>query len=642
MGKPYASELDAFASTYEWVRQQDVVSLGHFLTRWSSDHVAVVGSGGSYSAALVVGLFRELAHHAPTSVVTPLEFDGLLRRASPRALLLSAEGKNRDILAAARAAQQADIASAALTLTEGNPLLALASESAALRPFSYRMDWIKDGYLATNSLIAMVLLVYRSLFGDADFVNSIGPLFRESRLTARRALFAGWPGLEGARRRGLLVLYGVRAKSFAVDLESKLAESALTSVQVVDLRQFAHGRHLQLAGERPPWVLVVFAAEERELARATIAHLPKTQDIWELELEGGHEQDVAVSGLLDAMFLTEAIAVQARVDPGQPEVPLFGRAIHEIDAVALLHPGGVEVGRLQLAAARKASAGDHKARVPSEKALSAASAYVERLTRARIKAIVCDFDGTLCRAENRFGRMAPQHVEQVSALIRQGMRFAIATGRGGSLHTDLRAAFAPELYASITVGYYSGSIVASLDEDFQQPDPSPEFQALLSWLEGSVYGHLCKPLSDLARGGQFCLRLGSAAQCTRLQAAIGQWLARTGRTNWRAFCSGHSVDVLDATTSKQRVVDHVAAQANLDPLTEIIRLGDSGQEGGNDYELLRNGLSLSCERVSVDLESCWNFGAAGNNQTEVTMTYLRGLLASGDAFRLSPAALLSE
>ncbi len=642
MGKPYATELDAFASTYEWVRQQDVVSLGHFLTRWSSDHVAVVGSGGSYSAALVVGLFRELAHHAPTSVVTPLEFDGLLRRMSPRALLLSAEGKNRDILAAARAAQAADIASAALTLTEENPLLTLASESAALRPFSYRMDWVKDGYLATNSLLAMVLLVYRALFGDHDYTGNIGPLFQKGRLAARRAMFARWQGLKEARQRGLLVLYGARAKSFAVDLESKLAESALTSVQVVDLRQFAHGRHLQLASERPPWVLVVSAVEEQELAVATMAHLPEPQHIWDLELEGGHEQDAAVSGLLDAMFLTEAIAVGAGVDPGQPEVPLFGRAIHEIDASALLHPGRAEVGRLHLAATRKASAGDHMPRVPSDKVLGAASAYVERLAHARIKAIVCDFDGTLCRAENRFGRMAPQHVEQISALIHQGLRFAIATGRGGSLHTDLRAAFAPELYPSITVGYYSGSVVASLDEDFHQPDPSPEFHALWSWLKSSVYGHLCKPLSDLARGGQLSLRLENAAQCNRLQSAVSQWLAQTGRTSWRVFCSGHSVDVLDSTTSKQRVVDHVAAQANLDPLTEIIRLGDSGQEGGNDYELLRSGLSLSCERVSVDLESCWNFGAAGNNQTEVTMAYLRGLLASGDAFRLSPAALLYE
>lgn len=85
LGKPYAIELDAFSSTFEWVDRQDVGQLEHFLNRWSGDHVAVVGSGGSYSAAFVVSLFCELVHHSPTTPVTPLEFDAMLRRLGVRA-----------------------------------------------------------------------------------------------------------------------------------------------------------------------------------------------------------------------------------------------------------------------------------------------------------------------------------------------------------------------------------------------------------------------------------------------------------------------------------------------------------------------------------------------------------------------------
>jgi hypothetical protein len=80
LGKPYSEELDAFADTYQWVAKQDVARLGHFLNRWSGDYAVVVGSGGSYSAAFAVALFRELAHHSPTTAVTPLEFAALLRR----------------------------------------------------------------------------------------------------------------------------------------------------------------------------------------------------------------------------------------------------------------------------------------------------------------------------------------------------------------------------------------------------------------------------------------------------------------------------------------------------------------------------------------------------------------------------------
>jgi len=93
LGKPYSDELEGLAHTFEWAGQQPVDQLRRFLSRWSGEHVAVVGSGGSYSAALIVALFRELVHHSPTSAVTPLEFDAMLRRLSPRTLLLSAEGK---------------------------------------------------------------------------------------------------------------------------------------------------------------------------------------------------------------------------------------------------------------------------------------------------------------------------------------------------------------------------------------------------------------------------------------------------------------------------------------------------------------------------------------------------------------------
>ncbi|OGA96602.1 MAG: hypothetical protein A3E79_00420 [Burkholderiales bacterium RIFCSPHIGHO2_12_FULL_61_11] len=238
--------------------------------------------------------------------------------------------------------------------------------------------------------------------------------------------------------------------------------------------------------------------------------------------------------------------------------------------------------------------------------------------------------------------MDPGHVEQVSSLIRQGLKFAIATGRGGSLHDTLRSSFDPALYGSITVGYYSGSVIAGLDEDFRQPAANPDFGSLWNWLRTSTYGHLCKPLDDLARGGQFSMRLKNSQQCLRLQAAIRNWLEDTGRTDWRVFCSGHSIDVLDGATSKRVVVDHMAKVLGIDSMSEVLRLGDAGHENGNDFELLRDGLSLSCERVSFALDSCWNFGAAGNNQAELTMAYLRGLVPSDGGFRLSPSALCAQ
>ena len=376
LGKPYSDELDIFASTYQWAGSQDVDNLRHFLNRWSGEYVAVVGSGGSFSAALVVALFRELVHHSPSVAVTPLEFDALSRRLAPRALLLSAEGKNRDILAAAQSAQSADLACAALTLTSSNPLIDFARTHATLRPFAFQMDWIKDGYLATNSLLAFVLLVYRTLFGESDFIGSLSSLFAPERLKNRRAYFQSWNGLVQMRKKGVLVLFSAQAKPFAIDLESKLAEASLTRVQFADLRQCAHGRHLQLAStEAAPSVLVVSSSEEGQLAHTTAALLPSYVQHWVIDLDGHREQDVAVAGLLDAMFLTEAIANNAGVDPGQPFVPSFGRAIHAVDSAAILHRSRKEQPRLELASRRKLAPNTPPSLPINDDVLTAAAAF---------------------------------------------------------------------------------------------------------------------------------------------------------------------------------------------------------------------------------------------------------------------------
>lgn len=317
MGKPFVEELQRFPSTYLWAAGQDVSELQHFLNRWKGEHVAVVGSGGSFSAAVVIGLLREIGHHSVTTPVTPLEFPGLSRRLSPRTLLISAEGKNKDILHAAEIAASNDLTTAALTLTLETPLSSAAGLTKTLRVFPYQAEWVKDGYLATNSLLATAVLMYRAIFGDSKLESDISVLFEPGRLAHRRSdILRSFDGAE-LRRRGVLLLYSAQAKSFAVDLESKLAESALAAVQICDLRQFAHGRHLQLhLRESAPVVLIASSVVERTLAEATRGLLPNHISSQLLEVPGVNEEVVAISGLIDAMYVTEAIALGAEHDPG--------------------------------------------------------------------------------------------------------------------------------------------------------------------------------------------------------------------------------------------------------------------------------------------------------------------------------------
>ncbi len=59
------------------------------------------------------------------------------------------------------------------------------------------------------------------------------------------------------------------------------------------------------------------------------------------------------------------------------------------------------------------------------------------------------------------------------------------------------------------------------------------------------------------------------------------------------------------------------------PNTEILRIGDAGQIGGNDFELLRDSCSLSADRVSDSLSCCWNFAPSGVRQVDATFFYLK-------------------
>ncbi len=609
-------------------------NLRHFFRRWNADHVLIVGSGGSYSAAVTIAQLREHACHSATAAASPLECMAALSRVRSHVFLLSAEGRNKDILSAAECAASQDLSSGALTLTSNNPLIDFARQSGALRVFPLQMSWGKDGYLATNTLLAMVLVFFRVFFGDTAF-RTLTPLLNQARLQRRREYLKSHRDAWKLRHGGLLVVYSMDAHSFAVDLESKLAEAAIDFVQIADLRQFAHGRHLQLSSTQAPMVVVASSKREQSLAQATSQFFPAHVNVVNMLIDGETPEQVAVAGILDAMFLTEAIAGARNYDPGQPAVPDFGRQVYGLDVRAFISGGIAAPDSIDVAVRRKMHLPAGALIDPAIR--QSALTYYERLTSAKLKAVVCDYDGTLCRAENRYDTPSIEVVDEMSRLVRQGMVFAVATGRGDSLQKDLQAAIETSLHPFIWVGYYSGAYFVSLAESFARPDPNPEFQRLLDWLAQSAHGPVCnKPLDTVARGGQLSFRVPSARQSASLRAAIRAWLDAHGCRSWRVFSSGHSVDVLDEHTSKRNVVDTLSRRLNIDPLTQVLRLGDCGQEEGNDFELLSEGLSLSCHGASADLSACWNFGLSGCDQTETTLRYLRRLQPVNGGFQFDP------
>ncbi|CAN0467586.1 unnamed protein product, partial [Phaeothamnion confervicola] len=225
-------------------------------------------------------------------------------------LLVSAEGKNRDILHATRKALPAAAACDVLTFSHTSPLAVLVGDEPSARVFFFDPPWGRDGYLATNSLLASVVLGLRLHGVDIDglLLGAFLPLYRT---TDKLNELAG----EVARTGRLLALHGAHGLVAAVDAESKLAEAAFAFTQVSDFRQFAHGRHIQLARPDVPVPIIAFVGPDDEaLWHATHAEIPLQVPIFTCALPKDAPA-AAIVGLLVVVALVEKVAAIRGQDP---------------------------------------------------------------------------------------------------------------------------------------------------------------------------------------------------------------------------------------------------------------------------------------------------------------------------------------
>lgn len=627
MGKAYTEEMQQLPATVQWAAAQSVDLLRRAVQLYCDRGLLAVGSGGSFTAAALAAELHLRVFGRPSQAITPLEVFQLPAAASAHAtgMILSAEGKNHDILAAAKQLLLRGCPAIGLTLRSDSPLAQFSDATGAASLACFDMPWGKDGYLATNSLMATLILLWRAYADEGQVVAQL-PKLLEWHGALRKRLAAQAGGLPRGGR--VLILHGVAGRIGALDLESKLAEGALAFGQVCNFRQFAHGRHLQLHSPREPLAIVSFSTADDPLARATHRLLPPLP---------GARLDVAlpalgypgseIAAVLAAFAITEAWAGDES-DPGRPDVPQFGRDLHGLDVASLVReplPRFPAIARKQVDSSACAVVGQ-------------AQAYLARLQSARLGALVCDFDGTFCDTAKRFDGLDGNLVPEITRLARAGVHVAFATGRGAKLANELRSKLPRDVWPRITLGCYSGSYFIELDrEQLDAPSPDPRLVQLAHWLRKShaLPGHIT-PQVD---AGQLGLRGLPGAERWHLIAGINEWVATEAHQGWRTFSSGHSVDVITENVGKLRVVEHVCERLQLDPHAQVLRLGDAGDFGGNDYELLSEGLALSVDAVPPGASQCWNLLPRTLRGVRGTEFYLQSLEAEAGVARLSVAFL---
>lgn len=623
MARPYRSEMAELSVTLDWVRSADISDLVTCLERGKSRPVFAVGSGGSLSAAYHLARLHRTLALAPSSAMTPYQFRTEPIQHESHCWVFSAGGSNVDVVAAVSAARRAEMAGVnVVTVRSRSALSRVASSDPAVRFHHLGIPSKKDGFLATNSLLAFCAVTtraYLQLEGRDQEWYAISRLLEENLFETNRDCWRE-AALSLAGREHMVVLHDASTSLGAFDLESKLIEAGIAGVQLADYRHFAHGRHHWLAKNGSNSGVLAFVSDaDRSLARRTIRLLPADVPTAVIDIPGECEA-AQLTSVLAAFHVTEALGFARGIDPGQPGVPDFGRKLFRLPL------GKPQVrSRSQVSIARKErqrpTPKSPDLRQSSEVVLAAAyRAFEENLANASLGGIVFDYDGTIVDTPDRFQSPRGDVTAELVRILRGGLPLGIATGRGRSAGSDLRQVIPKDLWSLVTVGYYNGAEIRELGD--AQPlagvePPAGPLALLHDQLRGDGGG-----LTLTLRRHQLTIQAEGGLSEEGLWEIVQTVVAEQGLTSLHVVRSSHSIDVVDSDASKLNVVAAVASHAKTN---DVLRIGDRGCWPGNDHEMLASPLGLSVEQVSPDLTSCWNIAPEALRGSRATLYYLRSV-----------------
>ena len=632
MARSYAGEMARLAETFAWTEKVDLRPLQQAVRVAGLSPLRVIGSGGSLTGAhALAGLHQRYTGHL-AAVATPLEAVDEPLDATVATWLLSAGGRNADIMAAAktlilREPRQIGI----LCGRETSPLAELCRQHPFVDLLLYSPPGGKDGFLATNSLFGFTALLtraYAAEFGSdgdwRDVVDHLKPLLPDAAAALKvweAAAAPLWP------RSTTLVLHGSSTRIGAIDLESKFTEAALGHLQLADYRNFAHGRHHWLAKRSETSAVLAFiAGEDRALAERTLDLIPADVPQARLMFDGG-SNTVALASLLAALRIAGWAGRARGIDPGRPGVPEFGRKLYNLRVLRPRRIAGSPCLTPHEVAAIARKAGCAPGSLTAGDALgcwrNALAVFLTRLRTARFAGIVLDYDGTVVDTRRRSEPPAPEMASELARLAGAGIHIGIATGRGVSVRHDLRKRLPRVFWRRVLVGYYNGAEVASLDDD-GVPDGTNEVR---DDLRPSVRALRCQPaLSEFAcqeeRPFQITLRATRARSESWLWELTHQVILAIGPRGVEVTRSSHSVDIVAPSVSKLNVVRRLHESVGDEP---ILTIGDRGRWPGNDHELLSEPFALGVDEVSTDPVTCWHLGEPGQRGPIVTLGYLSAL-----------------
>lgn len=617
MGKDFERELQNLDLIYRGAFAGNIEVLTDFLQKYIHMPFLGVGSGGSLSVAHIFEYLCARSGGIAKSL-TPIELTLFSKQMREMAVLLfTAGGRNKDSIHAYQYLSELE-PEGLLTccMCAGAPIKELQRNNLHNNYFEYQMPVPKDGYLAVESLVSSMALLCRAFEGltgsgffrlpDTVSWGSHGPSSEQME-----SILA---------KETLIVLHGGITTPAAIDLESKFSEVSLGNIQLVDFRNFAHGRHYWLSDRRDRTAIVSMAGTSLEkIADKTLGLLPR--DIPVIRSDVGDE---TVGGLFASFDFVFQLVLQAGllrgINPGKPKVADFGKKLYHL-SYNICNQDEMK-GRRKDPVAMAVYRKYRGVRCRDEEAYRKVGLdYLRKLTGRAFKGVIFDYDGTLY---NKHGGEAEGIAvfERLNQLLSQGIKIGIATGRGKSVRSELKKVISEEFWQEVVIAYYNGGCIGLLGDD-RQPDKEavsvPEaFDELKQQMD------LVSELSLLEIDGiadnnpfQWTIFMDTYQNASQRRKLLSLCSSVPGI---KTVQSSHSVDIIPEASSKINIFAYWSGLGYT--RDDFIVMGDAGQFGGNDYELLNCPCALSVDRVSEQMDACWNFAKPGMRNLEATLYYL--------------------
>lgn len=634
LGKPYLSELSKIENTIKWSAKVEIPELTEFVKSSFIIPMRSVGSGGSYTAALFASMLHEKGGTI-SKAITPLELQCSDHRIINESsfLFLTSRGSNNDIINAFRYVMASEPQNVSVLCTATNSKIAEQTKKYEnVNIQELELPTGRDGFLATNSLVASLILLLRA-YSNVSGSNWISPSFTttledvkmSNKFTKELNYFATW----ASKIDTLILLYGEWGKVAAIDAESKFSETGLVNTSIADFRNFAHGRHnwFTLNGAKSG-VIALSTLDDDDIARKTLDQIP--YNIPRINICTMNRGPIAALDLLLFVFQSVQIVGKLKnIDPGNPHIPEYGRRLYHLN----FKSGNNKVSNHafrdsieRLAVYRKLNR-FQGIKLTDEHLAFWSSAYrnfVRTLESAKFGSVVFDYDGTMISERDRYSGLDVEISRNMDYLLSKDILIGVATGRGKSAVVDLRRAVSENYWDNVYMATHSGSEISTLGgiELFKTT-------LIADHRLSKLYSYV-NTLLPRTKNINFKIKERQMTiECDPIEKQMVKELVteaahKFGYTSLRILLSSHSVDVISPGASKSNLVKSIGLinHKNTGKELKTLTLGDSGNWPGNDFYLLSHKYSLSVNHVSSDPNSCWNLAPAGHKGVQALKDYL--------------------